>query len=75
MVLRTMTATYGWQQYYEVASLETDPSRMPDVIKAAQAAIDARIEELLSDHESTPEEQAALADALAGLRLLRSERT
>lgn len=74
MVL-TMTATYDWQRYYEAAILETDRLRLPKWVKSAQAAIDARIEELRSDHQSTADEQAALADALAGLRLLRNGRT
>jgi hypothetical protein len=69
-----MTQSYGWQRYYEAAILETDRSRLPKLIKDAQAAIDARVEELRDNHGDTPEEQRALADALAGLRVLRRER-
>jgi hypothetical protein len=36
-------------------------------------AINSRIEELESDHQSTPEERAAIARALAGIRILQQE--
>ena len=70
-----MTQSYGWQHCYEAAILETDRSRLPNLIKAAQAAIDARVEQLHADHEGTPEERLALSDALAGLSVLRRERS
>jgi hypothetical protein len=69
-----MTQNYGWQRYYEAAILETDRLRLPKLIKDAQAAIDARVEQLRENHGGTPEEQLALADALAGLGVLRRER-
>jgi hypothetical protein len=74
--MRSTTMTnqlYGWQRRYEAAILETDRSRLPALIEVAQSAIDARIEELQSDHLGTREEMDALADALAGLRVLRKE--
>lgn len=70
----TLNRTFDWQPYYEAAILETDASRMPELIKTAQTAINKRIEELRNDHGSTPEEQQAIADALAGLRYLQRER-
>ena len=70
-----MTQSYGWQRYYEAAILETDRSRLPKLIQDAQAAINTRVEELHQNHEGTPEERLALADALAGLGVLRRERS
>lgn len=69
-----MTQSYGWQQSYEAAILETDRVRLPKLIKDAQAAIDARVEELHQNHNCTSEERLALEDALAGLSILRRER-
>jgi hypothetical protein len=70
-----MTQSYEWQRSYEAAILETDHARLPKLIQAAQAAIDARLEELRTDHEGLAEERLALEDALAGLSVLRRERT
>ena len=70
-----MTESYVWQRYYEAAILETDRSRLPKLIKDAQAAIDARVEQLHANHEGTPDERLALADALAGLIVLRREKS
>ena len=66
---------YEWQRHYEAAILETDRSRLPNLIKAAQAAIDARVEDLRLNHSGTAEEEQAIADALAGLRVLQKEIT
>ena len=71
---RTLNRTYDWQRQYEAAILETDASRVPELIRAAQSAINKRIEELRTDHQSTPEEQQAIADALSCLRILQQER-
>jgi len=68
-----MTARYDWLRLYEAAMLETDRLRLPGLIRAAQTAIDARVEELRSNHGDTPEETQALADALVGLNILRKE--
>jgi hypothetical protein len=68
-----MTLTLDWQRLYEAAILEIDRSRLPGLIELAQAAIDARIEILAADHQGTPEERQALADALSGLRVLKME--
>jgi hypothetical protein len=69
-----MTQSYEWQRYYEAAILETDRSRLQVLIKNAQTAIDARIQELHVNHGGTPDERLALEDALAGLNVLRRER-
>ena len=53
--------------------LETDRSRLPRLIKAARAAIDARIEDFRLNHGGTAEENQAIADALNGLQALQKE--
>ncbi|MFZ3343004.1 MAG: hypothetical protein WA609_02285 [Terriglobales bacterium] len=76
-----MNRTYGWQQPYEAAILETDRSRLPERIAEAQAAIDARMAALYSNSAHKPngeadgeaEEKQAIADALAGIRILIRE--
>jgi len=68
-----MTRQYPWVEYYEAAIVETDRSRLPALIKAAQTAINSRIEELESDHQSTLEEREAIARARAGIRILQQE--
>jgi hypothetical protein len=68
-----MSRPYPWQQYYEAAILETDRSRLPALIKVAQHAINSRIQQIGSDHQGTTEEREAIADALAGIRILQGE--
>ena len=68
-----MSSPYPWQQHYEAAILETDRSRLPARIKVAQDAINSRIEQIRSDHQGTEQEREAIADALAGIRVLREE--
>jgi len=43
------------------------------LIRAAHAAIDARMDQLQDNHRASAEELQAIADALAGLRVLRRE--
>lgn len=68
-----MSPPYGWQRLYEDAILETDRARLPVLIRAAHAAIDARMEQLKDDHHASAEEQQAIGDAIAGLRVLKRE--
>ena len=68
-----MKADYDWQELYQAAVLETDRERIHLRIRAAKAAIDARLHELQMDHGGIPEERQAISDALAGLNLLRKE--
>ncbi len=67
-----MTNTYGWQRFYEAAMLETHNSRLPVLIQTAQAAIQARLHQLDNDPGCADERQA-IADALAGLEVLKRE--
>ena len=64
---------YSWQRHYEVAISETDPTRLPVLITAAESAIEARIAEIRAMHDSTPEEHQAIMDARNGLRILINE--
>ena len=66
-------AGYVWQEFYEAAILETDDGKLVQRIRVAKAAIDSRLEVLQLDHGGTPEERQTIADALAGLNVLRSE--
>ena len=68
-----MKADDVWQELYKAAVLETDDKNLPNRIRAAKAAIDARLHELQLDHGGTPEERQAITDALHGLTVLRSE--
>src|ERR1700680_1409943 len=63
---------YGWEESYKNAMLETDRSRLPKRIKAAQVAIDQRLQEINSGHDSR-EERHGILDLLAGRNLLRRE--
>jgi hypothetical protein len=62
-----------WRHFYEEAVVETDRRRLPVLIRAAHAAIDARVEQLRKDHRTSAEELQALEDALAGLHVLTRE--
>ena len=68
-----MSQSYGWQRFYEAAILETNRSYLSRLIQTAQAAIDARVQQLQSDHHASTHERQAIADALAGLDILRKE--
>jgi hypothetical protein len=62
-----------WQELYEAAVVETNPKTLQARVQAAKAAIDARLRELQMDHSGTREEQQALRDAVAGVRVLERE--
>jgi len=52
-----VNAAFVWEELYEDAVLETDDEQLHKRIKAAKAAIDARLYELQLDHGGTPEER------------------
>jgi hypothetical protein len=62
-----------WQELYEAAVVETNSKTLQARVQAAKAAIDTRLHELEMDHGGTREEQQALRDALAGVRVLERE--
>jgi len=65
---------YPWEETYVAAILETDDAQLAGRILAADAKIQARLEELNLDHGGTPAEREALSAALRGLDLLKKER-
>ena len=66
-------STYPWHEPYKAALLETDWSKMEERIQAAESAIQNRKSECGPDLGGAPEENQALADAMNGLKVLRSE--
>ena len=62
-----------WEKLYQEAILETDWSKIENLIQAAESAISARLHEFSLDHGGTPEENQRLRDALSGLTVLRRE--
>jgi len=68
-----MPGMYQWQREYEAALIETDLVRLPKLIKVAEIVIDRRVEELRSKRDGTRDEKDAIAEALAGLNVLRKE--
>lgn len=65
------TPGYAWQRPYEAAILETDRTKLPTLIEAAQAAISARRAEM--NGTGSPAELRAIEDARVGLRILIAE--
>jgi hypothetical protein len=65
------TPGYAWQRHYEAAIIETDRTKLPTLIEAAQAAINARRAEM--DGTGSPAELQAIEDARSGLRILIAE--
>ena len=60
-----------WQQRYQAALLECDPTKLPERIEEAHRAIEKYMD--VVGPNCTPAERQALADALANLRVLRRE--
>jgi hypothetical protein len=68
-----MTPEYGWEKLYQAAVLETDWSRIEDHIKAADSAINQRLNEFSLNHGGTPEENLAITKALTALEGIRKD--
>jgi hypothetical protein len=62
-----------WEKLYQAAILETDWSKIEGRIQIAESAIKAKLHEISLNHSGTPEENQAVNDALAGLRVLRHD--
>jgi hypothetical protein len=62
-----------WEEVYKAAFIESDQTTLANRVRAAKAAIDARLHDLQLVDGGTPEERHALSDALAGLSVLRRE--
>jgi hypothetical protein len=63
----------AWMDAYKAAILETDWSKIEERIQVADSAIGARLHQFSLNHGGTPQENQAIRDALAGLRVLRHE--
>ncbi|MGH9501255.1 MAG: hypothetical protein ACRD20_00230 [Terriglobales bacterium] len=62
-----------WQELYKSALLETDWSRMGDLIGSAECSLSERLRELSLQHGGTPEENQAIINATNGLKVLRQD--
>jgi hypothetical protein len=65
--------SYSWHDSYKAALLETNWTRMVEVVQAAESEIHKRRLELSKDHNGTQEEREAVVKALNGLRVLRMD--
>ena len=68
-----MTADYIWFDAYKSALLETDWTKIQERLQLAESEIAKRQYVLSMDHGGTPEERQAIADALNGIKVLRTE--
>jgi hypothetical protein len=73
-VMRVPTS-YSWQGAYRAALLETDWTKMVELVQAAESQIHKRRLELSKDHNGTQEERESVVNALNGLRVLRMDAT
>jgi hypothetical protein len=64
---------YGWQSSYRAALLETDWTKMVELVQTAASEIHQRRLELSKDHTATQQEREAVVNALNGLRILRMD--
>jgi len=65
--------SYSWQESYHAALLETDWTKMVELVQAAESEIHKRRIELCEGHNGTQEEHQAVVNALNGLRALRMD--
>jgi hypothetical protein len=72
-IKRISRMTYSWHESYKAAIFETDWNKMEERLQAAEREIHERQRVLSLDHDGTPEERQAIADALFGLSHLRTE--
>jgi hypothetical protein len=68
-----LTTRYSWQDSYTAALLETDWTKMAELVQAAESEIHKRRLQLSQDHNGTQEEREAVVNALNGLRVLRMD--
>ena len=64
---------YSWHDSYKAALLETNWTRMVELVQKAESDIHKRRLELSQDHNGTQEEREAVVNALNGLRVLRMD--
>jgi|SRR5436305_238735 len=70
-----VTMSYVWYESFKAIMLETDWTTMHDRIQSAERRIRDGQRELSEDHGGTPQERQAIANALEGMRTLRTEVT
>ena len=63
----------NWQLEYQAALLEVDPQKLPERIKAAEAAIFLR-QQALANTSGEHAERQAIEDAMHALRFLQTEK-
>jgi len=73
-----VSVRYSWQESYHAALLETDWTKMVELVQKAESDIaesdiHKRRLELSQDHSGTQEEREAVVNALNGLRVLRMD--
>jgi hypothetical protein len=68
-----LTSRYSWQESYHAALLETDWTKMVELVQTAESEIHKRRVELSTDHNGRQEEREAVVNALNGLRVLRMD--
>jgi hypothetical protein len=68
-----VTTEYIWHDAYKAAILETDWTKIQERLQVAESEIRKRQQVLSMDHGGTPEERQAIADALNGMKILRTE--
>ena len=68
-----LSTGFSWQDSYHAALLETDWTRMVELVQSAETEIHKRRLELFQDHNGTQEEREAVVNALNGLLVLRMD--
>jgi hypothetical protein len=64
---------YSWLESYQAALLETNWTKMVELVQKAESDIHRRRLELSKDHNGTQEEREAVVNALNGLTVLRMD--
>ena len=62
-----------WQLEYQAALLEVDPQKLPERVKAAEAAIFLRQQALVHSSDGHAEREA-IEDAMRALRFIQTEK-
>ena len=62
-----------WQVAYQAALLEVDPQKLPERVKAAEAAIFLRQQALVHSSDGHAEREA-IEDAMRALRFIQTEK-
>jgi len=63
-----VSTRFSWQESYHAALLETDWTKMVELVQKAESDIHKRRLELSQDHNGTQEEREAVVNALNGLQ-------